>query len=640
MRNFLLLVLIIIGSNVFGQSGGALNANQAAYDVKFYELDIVFDISYTQRSIDGSVLIRTEIIDPIDTLELDLWNTFTVDSVLVQKNDNIDSSMNFVHANKKLKVRIPGSSLAGDIVSARVYYHGTPRTASYPPWDDGFTWRLYSNFEFMIGVTCETEGADVWMPCKDHPSDEPDSVSLHFTVPDTLDCISNGQLKEITYPTDSTTTFHWYLASPINNYNITFYITQYELLERNYWSDMGDSIPMNFWVKPGAYESLEEMIPTYRNEFSILEQAFGPFPFLTEKLGFVQSSYAGMEHQTCIAYGSTFNVGNWGYDYIHYHELAHEWWGNFVTAKDWADVWIHEGMATYAEALFVEQDAGIEDYMRFMRNMQPSNNHSMPLAPRETVTAQIAFDDLNPYWRGASVIHTLRYHLGDEAFKNLLKRWAYPDSLDLDNTNGRQCRIMTTDDMMYTAEEITGRSLELFFEVFFREVSYPQLIVTRESDYTSFEWTTETNVPLDLNVPVTVNGVPIDVEMSNGVGELAINSNDTLKVDPQKWILMRYPQILVGISSEIDGEGNYFLSQNYPNPMDYSTIIRFKVPAAQRASIRVFNALGQYVTTIIDKEVPTGMQEVELTRENLNPGLYFYTLSAGSFSETRQFIIR
>ncbi|PLX15646.1 MAG: hypothetical protein C0599_16435, partial [Salinivirgaceae bacterium] len=138
MRNFLLLVLIIIGSNVFGQSGGALNANQAAYDVKFYELDIVFDISYTQRSIDGSVLIRTEIIDPIDTLELDLWDTFTVDSVLVQKNDNIDSSMNFVHANKKLKVRIPGSSSAGDIVSARVYYHGTPRTASYPPWDDGF----------------------------------------------------------------------------------------------------------------------------------------------------------------------------------------------------------------------------------------------------------------------------------------------------------------------------------------------------------------------------------------------------------------------------------------------------------------------------------------------------------------------
>jgi aminopeptidase N len=103
-------------------------------------------------------------------------------------------------------------------------------------------------------------------------------------------------------------------------------------------------------------------------------------------------------------------------------------------------------------------------------------------------------------------MHTLRYHLGDDQFFELLKRWAYPDPDDLGNEDGRQCRLVDTEDLKIQAEEVTGVELDPFWSVFFREANFPQLSVTRETDQTSFEWLTEQNVPLDLNVPITRNG--------------------------------------------------------------------------------------------------------------------------------------
>lgn len=638
MRHFLSIVFLFSCFLLSGQSGGILNEDQAAFDVQFYQLDLNFDIE--TRSIKGAAECRVEIVESIDTLELDLWDNLNVDSILVEKNGSNFDPVAFTHQNKKLRIYIPGSCMPEDLLSAKVFYNGTPHHANTPPWDDGFTWRQYSQGIIKMGVTCESEGGDVWFPCKDHPSDEPDSVALNFTVPDSLDCISNGKLIDVSYNNDSTATFHWYLASPINNYNITFYISQYELFQSKYWSVIGDSIPMKFWVSSTSYDALDNMDSTFENEFEFLEQTYGAYPFLTEKLGFAHSSYVGMEHQTIVAYGSNFSVNSWGYDYMHYHELAHEWWGNFITAKDWADTWIHEGMATYAEALRVEHLSGLDRYLQFMDNMRPSNTHSQPLAPREPITADFAFDHLDTYSRGASVLHTLRYHLGDEVFMRLLKRWTYPDSTDYDNTNGRQCRILNTDEMMYAAEDITGRSLEPFFEVFFREVYYPLLTVTRESDYATFEWTTETEVLLDLNVPVTVNGESMDVLMNNGIGQLNIGINDTLIIDPQKWILMRRPQILVGVSSNIDGEGTYFLSQNYPNPFNSITRIKFKIPTPQKVNISVYNGIGQKVTTIVNRMMQAGTHNVELNEYKFNTGIYFYTISAGGFTETKQFIVQ
>ncbi len=143
------------------------------------------------------------------------------------------------------------------------------------------------------------------------------------------------------------------------------------LIEDNYMSTIGDSIPFRFWVLPEYYNTAVNYMDVFLTEFNFLESICGPFPFGTDKHGWAHAPYWGMEHQTIIAYGHNFTTNSWGFDYIHYHELAHEWWGNLITAKDWADVWIHEGMATYTEALYVEHLSGMNMYHQYMDNMRP-----------------------------------------------------------------------------------------------------------------------------------------------------------------------------------------------------------------------------------------------------------------------------
>lgn len=636
---FLILsILMLMYTELLADSGGLLSPAQAAYDVNYYDLQLTIDPD--SKTIDGSLLCRVEIVNPIDTLVLDLDNPFTVDSVLATINDGLFNSVIFQHADEQLFIHIPETVEAGDFVSVQVFYNGAPRIANNPPWGVGFVWETTSTGKDWIGVACEDEGADIWWPCKDHPTDEPDSMSMSFTVPNPLICVSNGRYMGTIDNGNNTSTFNWFISTPINNYNVSIYAAEYALIEDDYYSVSGDTIPFYFAVLPEDSLTAANYMDVFLTEFDFLESICGPFPFGTDKHGWAHSSYWGMEHQTIIAYGHNFTVNSWGYDYIHYHELAHEWWGNLITAKDWADVWIHEGMATYTEALYVEHMSGMDAYLMFMYFTQPNDNHSHPLAPREAMTASDAFNYLNSYNRGASVIHTLRYHIGDDHFFNLFERWAYPDSTDYDNTNGRQCRILTTDDMMEQAEEETGKELEAFFEVFFREAAYPELYVVREVDSTTFSWETETNVLLDLNVPIRFNGIDTVVQMIDGKGSVQIMLEDELDIDPDHWILMADPSIVVGIEGEPPLIKSFQLEQNYPNPFSNSSTIKYTIPrSSEKVTLQVFDLMGNEVLLLVNDKQEPGTYKVCIDGTHLTDGNYYYRLQAGSFIETKKLVL-
>jgi len=633
-------VLLMNSATIQAQSGGPLSDEQAAYNVNYYDLDLT--INPITKLINGSLLCRAEIVNPIDSLVLDLDDPFAVSSVLFELNSQANASIadvGFTHTNGKLIINIPVTVTAGDMISVEIFYMGQPRTAVSPPWDVGFVWETTPNGNPWIGVTCEDQGADIWWPCKDHPSDEPDSMSMSFTVPNPLLCVSNGQYLGSTDNGDNTSTFDWFISTPINNYNVTFYAAEYLLIEDKYESTIGDSIPFFFWVLPEYYETALDHMDVFLTEFNFLESICGPFPFGTDKHGWGHSSYWGMEHQTIIAYGHNFSVNGWGFDYIHYHELAHEWWGNLLTAKDWSDVWIHEGMATYTEALYVEHLSGMDAYHDYMDGQRPWDSHTHALAPREEMTASEAFDHLNPYRRGASVMHTFRYHLGDDDFFNVFERWLYPDSTDYDNTNGRLCRILTTDSLKDQAEDETGLELDPFFEVFFREAAYPVLHVVREADESTFTWKTETDVLLDVNIPILVNGLEQTVEMIEGEGSSSISINDVLVIDPKQWILMAEPSIIVSVEDDISLNQTFRLEQNYPNPFHHSTTIKFTIPQTQFVTLKVFDVLGNEIATLVNGEQNPGTYEVSLDGSNLSGGTYYYRLQAGSFTKTKRIVV-
>jgi len=633
----LLVILFLIPTNeILAESGGPLKPLQAAYNVNYYNLDL--NIDHVSRTIGGSLLCRVEIIDPIDTLLLDLDDPFTIDSILFRKNGGSFSITTFTHSDEKIYIDIPEAVITGDMVSVQIFYNGAPRIASNPPWGVGIVWEQTSTGAPWIGMTCEDEGADIWWPCKDHPTDEPDSMNMSFTVADPLMCISNGQYLGKVANGNGTSTYNWFISAPINNYNVSIYAAEYMLIEDNYMSTIGDSIPFRFWVLPEYYTTAVNYMDVFLTEFDFLESICGPFPFGADKHGWAHSSYWGMEHQTIIAYGHNFSTNSWGFDYIHYHELAHEWWGNLITAKDWADVWIHEGLATYTEALYVEHLSGMSKYHQYMDNMRPSNSHSQPLAPYGNLTAGQGFS-LNPYSRGASVTHTLRYHLGDELFFELFERWAYPDSTDFDNTNGRLCRILSTDDMKEQAEEVTGVELDPFWDVFFREASYPYLTVVRGYDETTFTWETENNVLLDVDIPIRVNGVDQIVEMTDGYGTAAILPDDYIIIDPKKWILMASPSIITSVEDGLTEGQGYRLEQNYPNPFSHTTTIRYSIPDSKFVNIKVFDVYGNEIAGLVNDEQTAGDHEVVFDGSMLPNGTYFYRIQAGDFIQTRRIVL-
>jgi aminopeptidase N len=635
---FIFVLSFFFSSAVFAESGGPLHPLQAAYDVKYYHLDL--NIDPDAKNIDGSLLSIVEIVNPIDTLLFDLDFRFAVDSVHLINQDGSAEALVFNHSVKQLFIFMTEQVQEGELIKTEIFYHGAPRIAPGPPWNGGFVWDQDAQGNPWIGVACEFEGADLWWPCKDHPSDEPDSVSISLTVPDPLFAASNGRYLGNASNGDGTSTYDWFVSTPINNYNITFYIAEFALIEDTYIGIHGDTIPFYFWVLPEDSVKAANHMGVFKQEFDFLESICGPFPFTGDKHGWGHAPYWGMEHQTIIAYGHDFSVNNWGFDYIHYHELAHEWYGNLLTCENWADVWIHEGIATYTEALYVEHLSGIEQYHAYMGNPPSEDIHEYPLAPFEDLTAGEGLSDLNPYWRGKWVMHTLRYHLGDEDLFKVMERWNYPDSTDYDNTNGRLCRLLNTDDMKEIAEEHTDRELDPFFDVFFRETLYPFLHIVQHSEESVFTWVTENNVPLDLNVPVLVNGEEMTVEMNDGQGSIAIANTDELIVDPDEWILMENPSIVTSVGETASNLTGFQLKQNFPNPFAGNTTLAFVTPDESKVTISVYDIYGKKTNIVVDQYYGPGNHRVHFNGSHLKPGLYLCEMDTGGQSLSIKMSVR
>ena len=526
-----LLPLLFTASLLPADSGGRIIPEQAAYDVLFYRLDLRIDPA--SRSIRGSVLARAAAVDTMSRFVLDLNANYAIDSI--RWGDTGSTFLTYTSTGGRIWIDLPSQLSSGDTAEVRVFYHGVPKVSANPPWDDGFVWKTSWSGAPWAGVACETEGGDAWWPCKDHPSDEPDSVRLLFTVPDTLVCVSNGTLVDTVTHGDGTKTFEWFVSNPISNYAVTFYLGQYVRIPVSYTSVTGQPVPSEYWFLPESEAAAIAHIPLFLRDIRFFEEYFGPYPFRADKYGLCEAPYWGMEHQTIIAYGNKFNFNSYGFDYIHLHEVAHEWWGNLVTAEDWSDVWLHEGFACYAEALYAEYLNGAASYRSYMAGIRGFNN-SRPVAPRDTMTANEGYNG-PVYKKGAWVLHTLRYEMGDSAFFRLLHRWAYPDSLMEQVTDGRQNRLATTDELLAKAEEVSGKTLDWFFEVYLRQLGIPRLSTGVVGDTLYLKWYVENDIPFPLPVDVLLGPDTVRVEMPGGEGLVAVPSGVTPVVDPANWLL-------------------------------------------------------------------------------------------------------
>ena len=356
-----------------------------------------------------------------------------------------------------------------------------------PPWDGGFTFSNDTQGKPWVSVSCQGYGASSWWPTKDHQSDEVDSMMISITVPKGLMDVSNGRLRSIE-PVDSDyTRFNWFVSYPINNYNVSLNVADYVHFDDSYAGEKGN-LSLDFYVlKENLEKAKKQFNANVKPMFNVFENWFGAYPFYRDGYKLIETPYLGMEHQSAVAYGNKYLNGYMGrdlsgtglglnWDYIIIHETGHEWFGNNITSKDIADMWIHEGFTMYSEALYVESRDGKDAGAKYIAGVRRNIQNDKPILGPYGVNAEGSGD---MYYKGANLIHMARTLIDDDQkWREILR--------GLNSEFG--LKTTTTEDVVNYINKKSGIDLTKLFDQYLRYANIPVLEFKTEGKQTLYRW--------------------------------------------------------------------------------------------------------------------------------------------------------
>lgn len=491
---------------------GSITPERAWWDVASYNIYITPD--YKSKTIRGWNQISFDINSDGRgrNMQIDLQQPMMIDSIIFngkpvkkyKRTGNVYlidfGNFKFIAARTLVK-----KEKAIPLHSIKIYFHGKPREAVYPPWDGGWIWAKDVKGRPWMTVACQGLGASVWYPCKDHQSDEPDLGALiQVKVPDTLVAVANGRLYAKDDQKDGTTLYTWQVKNPINNYNIVPYIGKYVHFSDNYMSESGKNLSLDYWVLDYNLEKAKRQFGRdVKPMLKAFEYWFGPYPFMEDGYKLVESSHLGMEHQSATAYGNHYQDGylgtdlshtGWGlkWDYIIVHESGHEWFANNITTNDIADMWVHEGFTMYSEALFVEYHYGKKAADEYVQGIRENISNDKPLIGPYGVNQEGSGDMYN---KGANLLHTIRQIIdNDSLFRNILR------GLNKDFYH----KTVNSSDIESYFSKHAGKDLSKIFDQYLRTTKIPQLEYKFRGDNMSYRWAN------------TVTGFAMPVKLNNG----------------------------------------------------------------------------------------------------------------------------
>lgn len=599
----------------------------SSFDVSYYKLNLTID--YPTKHLSGTVSVAAKSLsNNLSSLFLDFSNVLTVDSI---KLNNLPCP--FTHTGDRLVI-LPNNSFAlNELFTVFVYYHGTPVTTGL----GSFVFDSH-NGQPSIWTLSQPYGASDWWPCKDTPSDKADSSDVWITCSSDLIGVSNGKLTSTINNDDGTKTYKWKNRYPIANYLISLAISNYSVYESLFqYSDTEPPMPVVNYIYPENLDQLKPLLDKTIPMLELFSQLFGEYPFIKEKYGHAQFGRGGMEHQTVTSIG-TFTEG------VVAHELAHQWFGDKITCKNWENIWLNEGFATYGEGLYDEFLLGKEEYSSFLSfNMGRAKKAVGTVYVQDISSISEIFNGNRSYSKGAIVLHMLRGAVGDSIFFNILKNYLNDPLLSYD--------VATTEDFKRVAEETSGMSLGYFFNQWIYGENYPKYIINW-----NFQNTLETNYAVDLKIEQFINTyphfftMPVKIKISTALGDTILSlfnnsqvQNFSFAVKGEPISLTFDPDNLILKDVIIFDPGtiiqDFKLEQNYPNPFNTGTQIGFKLPYLQKVILKVFSSLGEKIAVLINKELPAGSYTINFNPTGLPSGVYLYALTAGESIETKKMIL-
>lgn len=485
---------------------GSITPERSWWDLLHYSLAVKVNVD--DRTIEGSNRIRFKVIEPARRMQIDLQQPLEITSAQHRGRE-----LSFERLGNVYFVNFSSELTAGAVEEIRIEYSGKPKESPNPPWKGGISWKTDENQKPFIATACQGTGASIWWPCKDHGYDEPEEgVTIAITVPEDLTAVSNGRLAKTEHDPDAQTkTFHWTVTQPINNYSVNMNIGDYVSFADSYEGEFG-KLDMEFWVLSDQREKALTHFKEAPRTIAAFEHWFGKYPFYEDSYKLVAVPYLGMEHQSSVTYGNGFQNGYRGsdlsgtgvgmkFDFIIVHETGHEWWGNNISMKDAADMWIHESFTNYSENLFVEyhfskQEA--EDYVIGCRRLVRNDTPIIGKYHRN----QSGSGDM--YYKGGNMLHTLRHIINDdEKWRGILR--------GLNKTFWHQ--TVTTEQIENFLAEHSGLELKPFFDQYLRTTQIPELHYQVVNNQLIYQFQ---NVVNGFRMPVrlTVNESPVSLNVT------------------------------------------------------------------------------------------------------------------------------
>lgn len=474
---------------------GFLLPIRSCYDVKFYDLSVTLNIP--DESILGSNSIWFEVVSPTKMIQVDLTEKLSVASITDEQNNKL----NFSRDGNAIMISFPTTLNKGMHYKIKIDYFGKPVVGKMLPWDGGLKWTKDEDGLPWVAVACQGTGASVWWPCKDHQSDEPDSMMINITVPKELMDISNGRLRKKTPVGDDMMQYSWFVSYPINTYNVTINVGAFAHF--NDWHvNNNDTLTLDYYVKSYNLEKAKKQFEQVKPMLNCFEKYFGKYPFYRDGYKLVETPYLGMEHQSCIAYGNKYKTGYMGmdfsgigldFDYIIIHETAHEWWGNNITTKDIADMWVHEGFGSYAEVLYTECLYGKAKALDYVNAQRKKVGNKTPIIGPYDVNIEGSGD---MYPKGSLLINTIRQYIDNDSLffsilMNIQKTFAY--------------QTITSANVESLMTKQSGKNLTPIFDQYLRHAAIPvfEYEVVKEKPFQlRYRWKADV---ADFDLPVRID---------------------------------------------------------------------------------------------------------------------------------------
>jgi len=506
---------------------GSITKERIWWDLNRYHLDIVVDPE--ERTISGSNTISYTVLNPYSEMQIDLQSPLKLVSAEQDGFDlqiRKDGNAHFIKLNK--------SQIKGAKNEIKVYYEGKPRKAVRAPWDGGISWEKDDNGNHFIASSCQGLGASVWWPNKDHMYDEAESMLISVNVPNGLMNVSNGRLIDVDKK-ENTTTYHWEVLNPINNYGVNINIADYVNFSEIYQGEKGD-LDMDYYVLSYNLEKAKTHFKDAARTMEAFEHWFGPYPFYEDSFKLVETPYLGMEHQSSVTYGNKYKQGylgrdlsgtGWGlkFDYIIIHESGHEWFANNITYKDIADMWVHESFTTYSENLFLDYHYGSKASSEYVIGTRRGIGNKQKIIGEYNVNQKGSGD---MYTKGANLLHTLRQLAdNDEKWRQILRGL---------NKDFYHQTVETSQIEKYISEKME-MNLNPFFNQYLRDIRVPVFEYSIKDQLLTYRWNDVVN-NFEMPIDILVGGNSKRIVPSSVWQKIELESGE-FKIDQNYYVLAK-----------------------------------------------------------------------------------------------------